>query len=146
MTFSPDRDGVFDVFLSLVPHGLGGTQGSGTQFVSWIHEADFTRAVDFLIDREDFTGIVNLAAPHPLPNRNFMRALRVAWGISFGLPASAWMIEVGTFLLRTASELVLKSRRVTPVRLLDVGYRFLFPEWPAAALDLVRQWRDKRGA
>lgn len=142
MTFSPDHGGVFDVFSGLVRRGLGGPQGPGTQFVSWIHEADFVRAIELLIAREEFSGIVNLASPNPLPNRDFMRALREAWGISIGLPTPGWMIEVGTFLMRTESELVLKSRRVVPGRLLDAGFRFLFPEWPAAARDLVRRWRE----
>jgi uncharacterized protein (TIGR01777 family) len=128
MTFSPDRGGVFDVFLSLVRHGLGGASGSGSQFVSWIHEADFVRAIDLLIAREELTGVVNLASPNPLRNREFMRALREARGASFGLPASEWMIELGTLLMRTESELVLKSRRVVPGRLLSTGFQFLFPE------------------
>ena len=93
MTFSPDPGGIFDVLLGLVRHGLGGTSGSGRQFVSWIHEADFVRAIDLLIAREDFTGVVNLASPNPLPNRDFMRALRDAWGARFGLPASEWMLR-----------------------------------------------------
>ena len=142
MTFSPDRGGVFDVFLNLVRLGLGGASGSGAQFVSWIHEADFTRAIDFLIAREDFTGVVNLASPNPLPNREFMRALREAWGAPIGLPASDWMLEIGTFLMRTESELVLKSRRVVPGRLLAAGFQFLYPEWPAAARELVARWRE----
>jgi uncharacterized protein (TIGR01777 family) len=142
MTFSPDPGGVFDVFLSLVRHGLGGASGSGRQFVSWIHEADFIRAIDFLIVREDFSGVVNLASPNPLPNRDFMRGLREAWGAGIGLPASEWMIEIGTWLMRTESELVLKSRRVVPGRLLSAGFQFLFPEWPAAARELVGRWRE----
>jgi uncharacterized protein len=145
MTFSPDRGGVFDVFSSLVRHGLGGTQGPGTQFVSWIHEADFARAIDLLITREEFTGVVNLASPNPIPNRAFMQALRAAWGARIGLPIQRWMMEIGTFLLRTESELVLKSRRVVPGRLLDAGFQFRFPEWPAAARDLVIRWRENSG-
>ena len=141
MTFSPDRGGVFDLLLSLVRHGLGGRQGTGTQFVSWIHEADFVRAIDLLIAREEFDGVVNLAAPHPLPNGDFMHALRDAWGIHAGLPATAWMIGIGAFLVRTEPELVLKSRRVVPGRLTEAGFQFLFPEWPAAARDLVAGWR-----
>ncbi len=141
MTFSPDRGGVFDVFLSLVRHGLGGTQGPGTQFVSWIHEADFVSAIELLIAREEFTGVVNLSSPNPIPNRDFMRALRNASGTRIGLPISRWMMEIGTFLMRTESELVLKSRRVVPTRLLNAGFEFLFPEWPAAARDLVLRWR-----
>ena len=114
MTFSPDRGGVFDVFSALVRRGLGGWQGSGAQFVSWIHEADFVRAVDFLIAHEEMAGVVNLASPNPLPNRDFMRALRDAWGVRAGLPTPAWMIEIGAIFMRTESELVLKSRRVCP--------------------------------
>jgi len=142
MTFSPDRGGVFDVLLGLVRRGLGGRQGPGNQYVSWIHEADFVRAVDLLISREELTGAVNLASPNPLPNCDFMRVLREEWGIGVGLPAARWMIEVGTLLMRTESELVLKSRRVAPSRLLGAGFEFLFPEWPAAARDLVSRWRQ----
>jgi uncharacterized protein len=141
MTFSPDRGGVFDVFLALVRHGLGGAQGSGTQYVSWIHEADFVRAIELLIDREEFAGVVNLASPNPLPNADFMRALREAWGTRVGLATPGWILEIGTLLMRTESELVLKSRRVVPGSLLKAGFEFLYPEWPAAAKELVGRWR-----
>jgi hypothetical protein len=144
LTLSPDRSGVFDVLLGLVRRGLGGTQGSGDQFVSWIHEADFVRAIELLIAREEFEGVVNPASPNPLPNREFMRTLREAWGTRIGLPAPAWMIEIGTWMMRTESELVLKSRRVVPGRLLEAGFTFVFPEWPAAARDLVSRWRAGR--
>lgn len=142
MTFSPDRGGVFDVLLGLVRHGLGGMQGSGKQFVSWIHEADFVRAIEMLIECEELSGVVNLASPNPLPNREFMKALRDAWGTHIGLPAPAWMLEIGTFALRSESELVLKSRRVVPGRLLAAGFEFLFPEWPTAARELVDRWKQ----
>jgi len=141
MTFSADRGGVFDVFSGLVRSGLGGRQGTGTQYVSWIHEADFVRAMDMLIAREELTGAVNLASPNPLPNSDFMRVLREAWGIRIGLPAPEWMLEIGTFAMRTESELVLKSRRVVAGRLLEAGYSFLFPEWPEAARELMARHR-----
>ena len=144
MTFSTDRGGVFDVFLALVRHGLGGTNLPGTQFVSWVHETDFARAVDFLIEHDEMSGPVNIASPNPLPNRDFLRVLRQAWGIRFGLPTTRWMLEVGTFLLRTESELVLKSRQVVPGRLLAAGFRFTYPTWPRAAEDLVARWRAQR--
>ncbi len=105
MTFSPDRGGVFDVFSSLVRAGLGGTQGPGDQYVSWIHEADFVRAMDLLISNESFDGVVNLASPNPLPNRDFMRVLREAWGVRLGLAPASWMIEIGALLLRTERNL-----------------------------------------
>ena len=138
---SPDRGGVFELLLRLVRFGLGGTVASGRQFMSWIHDADFLAIVEFLIAHEELAGAVNLASPHPLPNRDFMRALRQAWGTPIGLPASAWMLEIGTRLLRTETELVLKSRRVIPKRLLDAGFEFRFPDWPAAANNLVERWR-----
>ncbi len=141
MTFSPDHGGVFDVFLSLVRHGLGGTNLPGTQFVSWIHEVDFNAAVEFLIANASMGGTVNLASPHPVPNCEFLRILRHAWGTSIGVPIWPWMLEIGTFLLRTESELVLKSRRVVPGRLLDAGFTFRFPTWEKAAPDLVARWR-----
>jgi hypothetical protein len=141
MTFSPDRGGVFDVFLSLVRRGLGGTVGSGRQYVSWIYDADFSRAVEFLIANESMDGPVNLASPSPLPNRDFQRILREAWGTRIGLPTAEWMVEIGTFFLRTESELVLKSRRVVPTRLLAAGFIFEDPTWPEAARDLVSRWR-----
>jgi len=141
ITFSPDRGGAFDVLSGLVRRGLGGRQGSGQQFVSWIHEADFVRAIDLLISREDLSGAVNVAAPNPLRNRDFMRALREAWGVRFGLAAPEWIVEMGAWAMQTESELVLKSRRVVPARLLEAGFQFLFPEWPAAARELVSRWR-----
>ena len=143
ITLSPDQGGVFDVLLGLVRRGLGGAMGPGSQMVSWIHESDFLNAVDFLITHEEFSGVVNLASPNPLPNRDFMSALREAWGTHIGLPAPAWLMEIGTFFMRTESELVLKSRWVLPGCLLDAGFSFQFPEWARAARDLVKQWRKR---
>jgi uncharacterized protein len=147
MVMSPDRGGVFDVLLGLVRRGLGGRAGDGRQYVSWIHDEDFVRAVFWLIEREALVGPVNLAAPNPVPNAEFMRALREAWGARFGLPAATWLLEVGALLLRTETELVLKSRRVVPGRLLQDGFAFRLPSWPEAARDLCRRWRElHRGA
>jgi uncharacterized protein len=142
MTMSPDRGGVFDVLLRLVRWGLGGAAGAGHQYVSWIHDRDFIRAVYWLLDRSELAGVVNLSAPNPPPNAEFMRALRAAWGIRFGLPAAKWMLEIGAFFLRTETELVLKSRRVIPGRLLQSGFQFEFANWAEAAADLCRRWRE----
>ena len=144
MVMSPDRGGVFDVLLGLVRRGLGGSAGSGRQYVSWIHEVDFVRALGRLIADEAFSGPVNLAAPGPLPNADFMRALREAWGIRIGLPAAEWMLALGAIALRTETELILKSRRVVPGRLLAGGFRFEHPEWPGAARELCGRWRAAR--
>jgi uncharacterized protein (TIGR01777 family) len=141
MVMSPDRGGVFDTLLRLVRFGLGGASGSGKQFVSWIHDVDFLRSIDYLIQNPSLDGVVNLSSPHPLPNKEFMADLRRAWGIGVGLPASSWMLEAGAIFLRTETELILKSRRVVPRRLLDHGFRFEFANWPAAAKDLVTRWR-----
>jgi uncharacterized protein (TIGR01777 family) len=143
VVMSPLRGSIFDVLLKLVRFGLGGTIGNGRQYVSWIHETDFVRAIDHLIAREQVSGAVNLCAPAPIPNAEFMRFLRSAWGTHFGLPAPGPILEIGTFLMRTESELVLKSRRVVPRRLLDDGFRFQFTDWKTAAQDLVNRW--KRG-
>jgi len=141
MVMSPDRRGVFDVLSGLVRKGLGGRAGDGRQFVSWIHDLDFLGAIDWLIAHTELDGAINLCSPNPLPNSEFMRAIRQAWGISFGLPSAKWMLEVGAVFLRTETELILKSRRVVPTRLLQSGFKFQFPEWPEAARDLCNRWK-----
>ncbi|MBC9715134.1 TIGR01777 family protein [Streptomyces sp. TRM66268-LWL] len=137
MVMSPDRGGVFSVLSRMVRLGLGGPVAGGRQYVSWIHERDFVRAVEFLIGREDLEGPVNLAAPTPLPQRDFMRELRTVRRMPVGLPATKAMAELGAFVLRSDTELLLKSRRVTPGRLLDAGFMFQHPEWGAAAAELA---------
>ena len=141
MVMSAERGGTFDLLRRLVRFGLGGTCGSGKQFVSWIHENDFVRALNYVIEHEEFDGPINVASPNPLPNEEFMRILRAAWGARVGIPASEWMLEVGAFLLRSETELILKSRRVVPGILRASGFQFQFPEWRGAAEDLVRRWR-----
>lgn len=136
MTTAPG--GPFHRLMQLVRLRLGGHVGDGRQYVSWIHPHDFVRSVEWLIEHEELEGAVNIAAPQPLPNRDFMRGMREARGIRFGLPVPfKWMMEIGAFFMRTESELILKSRRVVPARLLESGFRFAFAEWAAAARDLV---------
>jgi hypothetical protein len=137
MVMSRDAGGIFDTLRGLTRIGLGGAIGGGEQYVSWIHEADFVRAVLFLIDAESISGAVNLSAPEPLPQRAFMSALRRALGRRVGLPATSWMAEIGALFMRTDTELLLKSRRVVPRRLLDAGFTFELPSWPAAAQALA---------
>jgi uncharacterized protein len=145
MTLSPDPGGVFDTLLGLARCGLGGRAGDGRQYLSWVHAHDFAAAVQWLIDRDDLVGVVNIASPHPLPNAHFMHGLREAAGIRLGLPASRWMCEMGALMLRTETELILKSRRVVPARLLESGFAFAHPHWPEAAVDLCRDWTRRRG-
>ncbi len=144
MVTSPDKAGIFDLLFRLVRFGLGGPVGNGKQFISWIHETDFVRAIEFLISRNDIEGAVNLAAPGPLPQREFMSILRKTAGVHIGLPATKWMAEIGAFILRTDTELLLKSRRVIPTRLLNSGFKFEFSDWKKAALNLVSRHRADR--
>ncbi len=139
MIMSPDRGGIFDTLLTLVKRGLGGSAAGGRQYVSWIHETDFVGAVGWLIEHEELVGPINIAAPNPLPYHDFMKAIRDAAGVHIALPATKLMLEVGAFLMRTETELVLKSRRVIPKRLSDSGFNFMFPEWAPAAKELVHR-------
>lgn len=143
IAMSPDRGGAFDMLRRMARLGIGGAVAGGRQFVSWIHEDDLVAAIKFLIEHDELTGPFNLAAPGPLPQRDFMRALRAALGTPIGLPATAWMAEIGAFVLRSDTELLLKSRRVVPGRLLAEGFSFKFPEWPEAARDLVHRPRPR---
>ena len=145
MTMSPDRGGIFDTLLGLVRKGLGGTAGDGKQYISWVHEEDFVRAVYWLIEHEELSGPVNIASPHPLPNKEFMKTLREAAGVSFGLPAPLKvMLEIGAIVMQTETELILKSRRVVPARLTMSGFEFNYPHWKEAAVDLFRRWKTQQ--
>ncbi len=143
ITMSPDSGGVFSIMYNLCRFGLGGTVGSGTQFVSWMHDQDYIRATEFLIDHPEISGPVNFTSPNPIPNRDFMRAFRRAVGNPIGLPAPTPILEIGTFIMRTESELVLKSRRAIPTVLLQHGFTFEFPSWPEAVRDLVTRFRSR---
>lgn len=135
-----DKDSAFDIFSRLTRLGLGGKLGSGRQYVSWVHELDMVRAMEFLIEGS-LEGPVNVSAPHPLPQASFAKDLQRAWGIRFGLPAMPWMINIVAWMLNGDSELVMKSRRVIPTRLLNAGFEFQFPEWGPAARDLAERMR-----
>jgi len=141
VVMSPDPGGPFDTLLRLVRFGMGGTSGDGRQFISWIHEADLIRSIFWLIEKEELSGAINLAAPNPLPNADFMGQLRRAWGAPFGVPANRLMLELGAFVLGSETELILKSRRVVPTRLLESGFVFEFPTWFEAAKDLCARAR-----
>ena len=142
MVMDPYKAGIFDTLLKFVRYGLGGTMGEGRQYISWIHDQDFTRAIQFILEDENISGTINIASPKPLPNQDFMRQLRETWGIGFGLNSAPWMLEIGTWLLQTETELVLKSRRVVPSKLLEAGFQFEFPDWQSAVGDLVKRWKE----
>lgn len=127
MVLGLGQNSVFPVLRRLVRFGLGGKMGRGNQFVSWIHELDFCRALEWLIAHDNMAGPINLAAPNPITNREMMRTLRRVYGVPFRLPATRWMLEVGAWLMRTETELIIKSRRAIPRRLLESGFDFRFP-------------------
>jgi uncharacterized protein (TIGR01777 family) len=139
VVLSPDPGGIFDTLRRLARRGLGGTAAGGRQYVSWIHDEDFVAAVHWLVAHDDIAGVVNVASPNPLPNAEFMRLLREACGARVGFPATRRMLEIGAVVMRTETELLLKSRRVTPGRLLEGGFSFRYPDWRGAAEDLCRR-------
>ena len=128
--------GAFIPLKTLAKTGFGGKQGKGNQFVSWIHEEDFANAIEFVIQKE-MTGIVNVVSPEPVRNADFMQKLRKAVGFPFGIPISAFLLEIGSFFIRTETELVLKSRNVIPKRLLDNGFEFKFGDVDKAFQNLL---------
>jgi len=144
MILSPDAGGIFETLVGLVRRGLGGAAADGRQYMSWIHEHDFVAAVRWLIARPEIDGVVNVASPHPLPNAEFMRILRDACGVPCGLPATKWMLEIGALLMRTETELILKSRRVVPTRLVESGFRFQYPQVADAVRELCARRDHQR--
>ncbi len=136
MVLGHGRNSVFPVLRRLTRFGLGGRMGSGRQFVSWIHELDFCRAIEWLIEHEELSGAVNVCGPNPLPNAEMMRLFRKLTGMPIGLPAKEWMLEIGAFFMRTETELILKSRRVVPGKLLASGFEFRFGRMEEAVRDL----------
>lgn len=137
MVMGAGQGGVFQTIVTLARRGLAGRAGNGRQYVSWIHERDFARSLDFLIDRPEISGPVNICAPNPLPNEVFNKMLRKALHVKFGLPAAKWMLELGALAMGTETELILKSRRVVPGRLIEAGFNFEFPNWASAVADLA---------
>lgn len=137
MVMGHGRNSVFPVMRRMIRFGLGGQMGDGRQYMSWIHEVDFCRAIEWLLAREDVSGIVNLAAPNPVTNAEMMRTFREICGAPFGLPATKWMLEIGAVFLRTETELIIKSRLVVPGRLLREGFHFEFSEVRQALKDLA---------
>jgi uncharacterized protein (TIGR01777 family) len=132
------RDGgAFPVMARLARWGLCSPQGSGEQWISWLHIRDFCRAVAFLVQAEHLSGAVNLCAPHPLPNRDFNALLASQLRPLLRLPQPRWLLEIGAFVLRTETELIMKSRKVYPQRLLDAGFEFEYPTCEAAITDLL---------
>ena len=132
------RDGgAFPVIAKLARRGLGSPQGDGRQWMSWLHIRDFCRALEFLLNEATASGTFNLCAPQPLPNRDFMALLCRELRPWLRLPQPRWLLEIGAFVLRTETELILKSRKVYPQRLLELGFQFEYPSCKAALAELL---------
>lgn len=127
--------GAFVPLKTLAKFGLGGKQGKGNQFISWIHVDDFARAINFIIEKE-ITGVVNIVSPKPITNRDFMAFLRKSVGVPFGLPINELLLKIGSIIIKTESELVLKSRNVIPKRLQQYGFQFEFSSLEKALKNL----------
>lgn len=130
-------DGAFPRLLNLVKCGLGGRQGDGAQYISWVHEQDAAKCTEWLMQHEEIEGVVNCTAPEPVKNKDFMASIRNAYGITVGLPSPAWFLDLGAVLIGTETELILKSRWVLPKRLLDNGYTFMFSKAEHAIKDIL---------
>lgn len=128
--------GAFVPLKKITQLGLGGKNGNGKQFVSWIHEKDFARAVEFIIENE-LSGSINVVSPKPIRNEEFMKKLQKAVGIPFGLPISKPMLEFGAKIIKTETELVLKSRNVIPKRLTENGFQFEFGDLDRTFKNLI---------
>ncbi len=131
--------GVIHPFKNLVRFGLGGIQGNGRQYFSWIHMEDLFQIILFLQSHDDISGVINCAAPHPITNKTFMETFRQIMHRKIGLPSPKWLLEIGAALIGTETELLLKSRWVLPERLENNGYTFKYPTISAALQDILQQ-------
>ena len=129
--------GAFIPLKMLTKFGLGGKQGKGNQFISWIHEKDFARAIEFIAEKE-MSGIVNVVSPKPISNYEFMKTLQKSIGVSFGISTSKFLLKIGSFIIRTEPELVLKSRNVIPKRLQENGFQFEYDTLEKAFKNLLK--------
>ncbi len=127
MVFAANEGGVYRTLRSLARWGLGGPIAGGHQIISWIHEDDFCRAVEWLIDHDELSGPVNVASPNPLPHRDMMKIILRERNIPFNMHTTRRMLEVAAYLHRTEAELILKSRWVIPAKLRESGFQFNFP-------------------
>ncbi|HLU21747.1 MAG TPA: TIGR01777 family oxidoreductase [Bacillaceae bacterium] len=131
--------GVMTPYKYLVKFGLGGKQGSGEQMFSWIHVEDLYNILLFIKDREDMNGVINCSTPNPVTNETLMKELRTAFNRKFGLPAAKWMLELGAILIRTETELILKSRWVIPEKLLKYGFSFQYDTMDKALNQIIEE-------
>ncbi len=133
------KGGAIPKLKSICALGLGGHQGSGKQWISWIHIDDVLQAMDHIIGQKHLNGSINITAPMPITNKAFMGAMRKVLRIPFGLNQSKYLLEIAAFLLRTETELLLKSRYVYPDILLNTGFKFKYKNAHQALKNLMSQ-------
>ncbi len=133
------HDGLIPRLKNMIFAGFGGKQAGGNQYVSWIHDIDFCRLIEWVTEHREISGTFNATAPVPVQNRMMMRVLRKIYGVPFGLPMPLWLMEIGAILIGTETELVLKSRWVIPKKLTEAGFTFLYPQFKEAALEIVKR-------
>jgi len=129
--------GVMIPFKNLVRFGLGGKQGNGNQMFSWIHIADLFGIIQFLQSNKKMTGAYNCSAPNPVSNETLMQSLRQAINVKFGLPSPKLLLKIGAIIIRTETELILKSRWVIPERLTKAGFQFQFSTIDKALINIL---------
>ncbi|MBI4482155.1 MAG: TIGR01777 family protein [Acidobacteria bacterium] len=117
--------------------GLGGTLGSGRQWMSWIHISDLVSAMLYLIDRQGLAGVFNATAPEPITNAEFSRTLARVLRRPCLIPAPAFALKL--MLGEMAQALLLQGQRVVPKRLLASGFQFRFPALEPALRNLLKQ-------
>jgi len=133
-----DDGGAFPVMKRMVKFFLGGKQGKGNQMISWIHIDDFCRATEHVLNREEIDGVINIGSPNPIRNEDFMKELRTMCKRPFGFPASAGLLKFGARIIKTETELILKSRFIQPEKLIQTGFEFDYPTVDSAFNDLVK--------
>jgi NAD dependent epimerase/dehydratase family enzyme len=109
----------------------------GRQRFSWVHIADVLGVIQFLIAHNEVDGVINVSSPNPTDSRGFMATLRGVLGVRLGIPTPRFALELGSMVIRTETELVLKSRWVVPERLLAAGYAFEYPELEPALREIL---------
>ncbi|MGZ3853103.1 MAG: TIGR01777 family oxidoreductase [Flavisolibacter sp.] len=129
--------GAMQPLKKLAQLGLGGKQGKGTQMFSWIHIEDVYEIMMFVRQHENLDGVLNCSSPNPVTNEVFMQALRKPLKQRIGLPTPEWLLKIGAVVIRTETELILKSRWVVPDRLIKAGYNFHFPRLENALINLL---------
>jgi uncharacterized protein len=137
MAITLGSGGVMVPYFNLLKFGLGGKQGSGRQMYSWVHITDVCRMIEWINEHDDIEGTYNCSSPNSVNNSEFMQILRKVTGCKIGFPAFTWMLKIGAALIGTETELLLKSRWVTPSKMLASGFKFTYPVLEDAFKEII---------